>query len=60
MGEMLSGCSDTNTISLAMICIANCRVHCIALRGETRALSGGEGGGEVNIHIFVFCPTNFF
>ncbi len=30
-------------------------------RGETRALIGGGGGGEVvNIHIFVFCPTNFF
>ena len=26
-------------------------------RGETRALIGGGG---VNIHIFVFCPTNFF
>ena len=27
-------------------------------RGETRALMGGGGG--VNIHIFLFCPTNFF
>ena len=26
------------------------------IRGETRALIGGG----VNIHIFVFCPTNFF
>ena len=26
-------------------------------RGETRALIGGGG---VNIHIFLFCPTNFF
>ena len=26
-----------------------------ACRGETRALIGG-----VNIHIFLFCPTNFF
>ena len=25
------------------------------IRGETRALIGG-----VNIHIFLFCPTNFF
>ena len=27
--------------------------------GETRALIGGGGRG-VNIHIFLFCPTNFF
>ena len=27
-------------------------------RAETRALIGGGGG--VNIHIFLFCPTNFF
>ena len=26
-------------------------------RGETRALIRGEG---VHIHVFVFCPTNFF
>ncbi len=28
-------------------------------RGETRALIGGGGGGEVNILIFVFCQTSF-
>ena len=27
------------------------------IRGETTALIGGGG---VNIHIFLFCPTNFF
>ena len=26
-------------------------------RAETRALIEGEGG--LNIHVFVFCPTNF-
>jgi hypothetical protein len=31
----------------------------VASRGVTRALIGGGGGG-VYIHIFVFCPTNFF
>ena len=31
-----------------------CYIDC---RGETRALIGGGG---VNIHIFLFCPTNFF
>ena len=30
----------------------------IAIRGVTRALIGGGGG--VYIHIFVFCPTDFF
>ena len=47
------------------ICIAwlNCRggfatVHMKGVcKGETRALIGGGG---VNIHIFLFCPTNFF
>ena len=29
-------------------------------RAVARALIGGGGGGEVYIHIFVFCPTNFF
>ncbi len=28
--------------------------------GVTRALIGGGGGGGVYIHIFVFCPTDFF
>ncbi len=23
-------------------------------------LIGGRGGGGLNIHIFAFCPTNFF
>ncbi len=32
----------------------------ISRRAETRALIGGGGGGGVNMHIFVFCPTNFF
>ena len=29
----------------------------IVLRAETKALIGGGG---VHIHIFAFCPTNFF
>ena len=28
-------------------------------RAVTKALIGGGGGG-VDIHIFAFCPTNFF
>ena len=31
-----------------------------SLRGITRALIWGGGGGVVNINIFVFCLTNFF
>ena len=35
----------------------HCRTLLGKTKGETRALIGEEG---VNIHIFVFCPTNFF
>ena len=53
-------CEKYVTISYYLVFLQLAKKLQLALRGrgETRALIGGGGG--VNIHIFVFCPTNFF